>query len=117
MTGSSRLVYSTERGRICPGCGNAADECACGGRSAKTRNDGIVRVRREVKGRAGKTVTTIEGIPLRGEAIDALASELKRRCSAGGSVKDGVIVLQGDHRKTVVPILEAKGYRAKLSGG
>lgn len=117
MTESSRLVYSTERGRICPGCGNAADTCACGRGSAKTGNDGIVRVRREVKGRAGKTVTTIEGVPLRGEALGTLASELKRRCSAGGSVKDGVIVLQGDHRKTVVPILEGKGHRVKMAGG
>jgi translation initiation factor 1 len=117
MTEPSRLVYSTERGRICPGCGNAVDDCACGSGSAKKRNDGIVRVRREVKGRAGKTVTTIEGVPLRGEAIETLASELKRRCSAGGSVKDGVIVLQGDHRKTVVPMLEVKGYQVKLAGG
>jgi len=117
MTESSRLIYSTERGRICPGCGNAADDCICGKGPVKTRNDGIVRVRREVKGRAGKTVTTIEGIPLRGEAIEALASELKRRCSAGGSVKAGVIILQGDHRKTAVPMLEAKGYCVKLASG
>jgi translation initiation factor 1 len=117
MIEKSRLVYSTERGRVCSDCGNAADECVCGGGSAKARNDGVVRVRREVKGRAGKTVTTIEGVPLGGEAIEALGSELKRRCSAGGSVKGGVIVLQGDHRKTVVPLLQAKGYNVKLAGG
>jgi translation initiation factor 1 len=74
-------------------------------------------VRREVKGRAGKTVTTIEGVPSKGDALEKIASELKRRCSAGGSVKDGVIVLQGDHRKTVVPMLEEKGYRVKIAGG
>ena len=117
MTEKSRLVYSTEKGRICHGCGNAAEASACGSGPAKTRNDGIVRVRREVKGRAGKTVTTIEGVPLRGEVIETLASELKRRCSAGGSVKEGVIVLQGDHRKTVVPLLQAKGYNVKMAGG
>ena len=117
MTESSRLVYSTERGRICPGCGNAADDCACGSGPAKTKRDSIVRVRREVKGRAGKTVTTIEGVPLRGEAMETLASELKRRCSAGGSVKDGIIVLQGDHRSAAVPLLESKGYKVKLAGG
>jgi translation initiation factor 1 len=117
MTEKSRLVYSTDRGRICPECGNAAGDCACGRGSAITRSDGVVKVRREVKGRAGKTVTTIEGVPLRGQAIEALGSELKRRCSAGGSVKEGVIVLQGDHRKTVVPLLQAKGYNVKLAGG
>jgi translation initiation factor 1 len=74
-------------------------------------------VRREVKGRAGKTVTTIEGIPSRGDAVGKIASELKRRCSAGGTVKDGVIVLQGDHRKTVVPLLQELGYRVKIAGG
>jgi len=117
MDEKSRIVYSTARGRICPGCGNAAEDCACGSGSAKIRGGGVVRVRREVKGRAGKTVTTIEGIPLRGEALEALGSELKRRCSAGGTVKEGVIVLQGDHRKTVVAMLQAKGYNVKLAGG
>ena len=117
MTEKSKLVYSTESGRICPECGNTPDASARGSGSAKTRNDGVVRVRREVKGRAGKTVTTIEGVPLRGEAFETLASELKRRCSAGGSMKGGVIVLQGDHRKTVVPLLQAKGYNVKMAGG
>ena len=117
MTEKSRLVYSTEKGRICRRRGNDADASACGSESAKTRNDGIVRVRREVKGRAGKTVTAIEGVPLRGEAIETLASELKRRCRVGGSVKEGVIILQGDHRTTVVPLLQAKGYNVKMAGG
>jgi translation initiation factor 1 len=111
------IVYSTEHGRMCPECGRPKGACACRGRSAAPPSDGIVRVRREVKGRAGKTVTTVHGLPLRGSALETLASELKRKCSAGGSVKDGVIVIQGDHRNAVVPILEARGYRVKQAGG
>jgi translation initiation factor 1 len=89
----------------------------CGNADSLSRNDGVVRVRREVKGRAGKTVTTVSGLPLRGGTLEVLASDLKRRCSVGGSVKDGVIILQGDHRKTIVPLLEDKGYKVKLAGG
>lgn len=117
MTENSRLVYSTESGRIVRPSGNDGDAGDSPSGSVKAPTDGIVRVRREVKGRAGKTVTTIEGVPSRGDAIEKIASELKRRCSAGGSVKDGVIVLQGDHRKTVVPMLQEKGYRVKIAGG
>jgi translation initiation factor 1 len=111
------IVYSTEHGRMCPECGRPKDACACRGAGAALPSDGIVRVRREIKGRAGKTVTTVNGLPLRGNAMEALASELKRKCSAGGSVKDGVIVIQGDHRNTVVPLLEARGYKVKQAGG
>jgi translation initiation factor 1 len=111
------IVYSTEHGRMCPDCGRPKAACACRAPAQSFPPDGIVRVRREVKGRAGKTVTTVNGLPLRGAAIEGLASELKRKCSAGGSVKDGVIVIQGDHRNTVIPFLEARGYRVKQAGG
>jgi translation initiation factor 1 len=76
-----------------------------------------VRVRREVKGRRGKTVTTIEGVPLPDDDLRSLASELKRRCGTGGSVKEGVIEIQGDHRDTLVSELEGRGYTVKRSGG
>jgi len=76
-----------------------------------------VRVRREVKGRRGKTVTTISGVPLPADALRALAAELKRRCGTGGSAKDGVIEIQGDHRDALVEELEARGYTVKLAGG
>jgi translation initiation factor 1 len=114
---NSRLAYSTENGSVCPDCGKPADECVCGNGVVGTKKDGVVRIRREVKGRAGKTVTTISGIPLARMQLEAVASELKRRCHAGGSVKAGVIVIQGDHRKTAMSILEAKGYKVKLAGG
>ena len=105
----SRLVYSTEGGRIGP----KKDPLP----PRRPRGDGIVRVRREVKGRRGKTVTSIEGVPLPDDDLRALGSELKRRCGTGGSVKDGVIEIQGDHRETLVTELEGRGYTVKRAGG
>ena len=105
----SRLVYSTEAGRIAPEKGPLPPR--------RPRGDGIVRVRREVKGRRGKTVTSIEGVPLPDDDLRALGSELKRRCGTGGSVKDGVIEIQGDHRDTLVADLEGRGYTVKRAGG
>lgn len=109
-------VYSTDSGRICPECDRPVSSCRCGGQ-APPPADGVVRIRREVKGRRGKTVTTASGIPGREPEIQALASDIKRHLGTGGSVKDGVIVLQGDHRKKLVPMLEGRGYRVKLAGG
>jgi translation initiation factor 1 len=129
---NSRLVYSTEFGRACPECGRPVDECICPrGRAAKSAagdgegsdaapadiTGGTIRVRRETKGRGGKTVTTISGVQLQGAALEALASELKRRCGTGGSVKDGVIVIQGDNREKAAAALQAYGYKVKLAGG
>jgi translation initiation factor 1 len=113
----ARTVYSSERGRLCPGCGRVARACICRAAPHVPRGDGVVRVRREVAGRNGKTVTTIQGLPLASDALRALASELKRRCGSGGSAKDGVIEIQGDHRDQVVAELEALGYTVKRSGG
>jgi translation initiation factor 1 len=77
----------------------------------------VVRVRREVQGRRGKTVTSITGIPLPDSDLRELAAELKRSCGSGGSAKDGVIEIQGDQRDAVVALLEARGYRVKRAGG
>lgn len=76
-----------------------------------------VRVGRETKGRAGKGVTVVTGLPLRGEPLAELASQLKKRCGSGGTVKDGVIEIQGDHRDVLVAELTRLGYSAKRSGG
>jgi translation initiation factor 1 len=103
-----RLVYSTEQGRL-----RAATRAPV----APPATDGVVRVFRERAGRGGKTVTVIRGLPLRGEALDGQAAELRRLCGAGGTVKDGVIELQGDHRERVAAHLKSAGYRVKLSGG
>ena len=78
---------------------------------------GRVRVRRETSGRRGKAVTTVSDVPLADDGLRELAGRLKKRCGVGGSVKDGVIELQGDHRDTVVEVLRADGYEVVLAGG
>jgi translation initiation factor 1 len=83
--------------------------------AAAPPNDGVVRVSRETSGRRGKTVTVVRGLPTR--ELAAVASDLKRLCGSGGSAKDGVVELQGDHRPKVVARLEAQGYRVKPAGG
>jgi translation initiation factor 1 len=113
----SRIVFSSQHGRMCPRCGKPVAQCSCTANPRAPRGDGVVRVRREVKGRNGKTVTTISGVGLADDALRDLGSELKRRCGTGGSVKDGVIEIQGDHRDVLVAELEKRGYSVKLAGG
>jgi translation initiation factor 1 len=78
---------------------------------------GIVRVRRETAGRGGKTVTTIAGVPASDDDLRALAVDLKRACGSGGTIKERVIEIQGDHRERIVALLEARGLTVKLAGG
>lgn len=111
------MVYSTERGLVCPKCRLHMAKCRCRKAEPAPAGDGIVRVRRETKGRGGKTVTTVSGVPLGGEALRDLASDLKRRCGTGGTAKDGVIEIQGDHREAIVSELSRRGFIAKLAGG
>ena len=111
------LVYSTERGLVCPKCRLPTAKCRCEKEEPAPSGDGIARVRRETKGRGGKTVTTVSGVPLAGEALRNLAKDLKRRCGTGGTAKDGVIEIQGDHRETIVAELSRRGFTAKLAGG
>jgi len=79
--------------------------------------DGIIRVQREVKGRKGKTVTTASGFQINADELKYFASQLKRRCGTCGSVKDGVIIIQGDHRDTLITELKHRGFKAKIAGG
>ena len=114
----SGLVYSTDQGRMCPECGNPADQCVCKQASSDIPvGDGIVRVVRETKGRKGKAVTLITGVPLSAAELKRLARELKARCGCGGTVKDGVIEIQGDHRDKLTEVLRSKGWTVKQSGG
>ena len=85
--------------------------------AAQAKGDGIVRIRREKKGRKGKTVTTVTGVPLAPDALRDLAKDLKRRCGSGGALKEGVIEIQGDHRDTLRGELEDRGFQVKLAGG
>ena len=117
--GTSRLVYSTEAGRVCEGCGQPVGACRCAAAraSAVPAGDGIARIRREVGGRGGKTVTVVRGLALDGASLAALAKRLKAACGTGGTVKEGVIELQGDHREAVVAFLTGEGIRSKPAGG
>ncbi len=110
------LVYSSDSGRHCPDCSQPVDACTCK-QTLIPEGDGIARVRRETKGRGGKTVTTISGVPLAVDALQELASALKKRCGCGGSLKDGVIEIQGDHVELLLAELIKQGFKAKKSGG
>lgn len=111
------LVYSTEVGRVCPDCHEAVDRCRCKQGQTAPAGDGDVRVSRETKGRKGKGVTLITGVPLGEAELTAFAKTLKAKCGSGGTVKAGVIEIQGDHRATLVPLLEARGWVVKRAGG
>ncbi|MBP2673857.1 MAG: translation initiation factor [Deltaproteobacteria bacterium] len=111
------LVYSTDRGLVCPKCRLPVAKCSCRRESPPPKGDGIVRVRRETRGHGGKTVTAAEGIPLGGEALRELCSDLKRLCGTGGTVKDGVVQIQGDHREKILSELSRRGFTVKAAGG
>ncbi len=113
----SRLVYSTEQGRICPGCGQPVAGCICKQAKPAPKTDGIVRVAYETKGRKGKGVTVIRGVALDADALAQLGKQLKSGCGSGGTTKDGVIEIQGDHRDFVIPALQKQGMVVKRSGG
>lgn len=110
------LVFSTDAGRHCPDCSQPVDACTCK-QQVIPEGDGIARVRRESKGRGGKTVTTVTGVPLPLDQLKELASTLKRRCGTGGALKEGVIEIQGDHVELLVGELEKRGFKTKRSGG
>lgn len=116
--GSGGLVYSTESGRICPDCRQPVAACTCARqKAARPAGDGVVRVQRETKGRGGKCVTLITGVPLDDAALAVLGKQLKAACGTGGTVKDGVIEIQGDHRDTVIEKLKPHGWIVKRAGG
>ena len=104
---------------MCPGCGKAMAECICRELQARAIpvGDGVVRVSRETKGRKGKGVTLITGVPLDENKLRNLGKQLKRRCGAGGTVKDRVIEIQGDHRDLLIEELKKQGYTVKRAGG
>ena len=126
---NSSLVYSTAQGRMCPDCGKPVSTCTCrkGKASQKnnrivqnrasSKNDGVVRVSRETKGRKGKGMTIVTGVPLHLDGIKDLARELKQMCGTGGTVKNGVIEIQGDHRDLLAEELKKRGWTVKHSGG
>lgn len=115
---SGGLVYSTEAGRMCPVCRNPIDRCGCKRTAAAVpAGDGIVRVSRETKGRGGKAVTVVKGVAVDDAGLVKLAQQLKASCGSGGTVKDGVIEVQGDHCDKVMALLTEHGYKVKRAGG
>ena len=111
------IVYSTDPGRVCEKCGFPSKRCACNKSSVNHPNDGIVRIGRATKGLKGSGVCIITGIALEDKALKKLAKELKQKCGTGGTVKSGVIEIQGDHRELLKAELIKHGYTVKLSGG
>ncbi|MCT8247785.1 stress response translation initiation inhibitor YciH [Proteus faecis] len=107
MDNNSRLVYSTDTGRI-------KEEAQ---KPVRPAGDGIVRIQRQTSGRKGKGVCVVSGIDLDDTELAKLAAELKKKCGCGGSVKDGLIEIQGDKRDLIKSLLEAKGMKVKLAGG
>jgi len=125
---NSRSVYSTEHGRLCPHCGLPTKRCQCranprgkGGagatQEANLAGDGVVRVGRTSKGRGGKTVTQITGLQLTSSELRDLAKELKHRCGTGGTIKEGVIEIQGDKRDILYEELTSRDFKVKRTGG
>lgn len=120
MKSSSKggLVYSTESGRMCPDCRRPLADCVCKAAAAPRKvGDGAVRVTRETKGRGGKSVTLVKGLALEPLALAVLAKQLRTACGSGGTVKDGVIEVQGDHCERVIDELRKHGHSAKRAGG
>jgi translation initiation factor 1 len=113
---NSGLVYSTDGGRMCPDCRHPAAACACKATVVST-GDGVARVSRQTRGRGGKTVTLVKGLALDGAALTALGKQLRTACGCGGTVKDGVIEVQGDHCDLIMETLGKHGLRAKRVGG
>jgi translation initiation factor 1 len=111
------LVYSTDAGRMCPACRQPVARCICKQAGAVPATDGVVRVSRETKGRGGKSVTVIKGLALDAPALAQLGKQLKAACGSGGTVKDGVIEVQGDHCELVLAMLQKQGHAAKRAGG
>ncbi len=110
----SVLVYSSESGALCPKCGAPVNQCACNPSAHPKDPPGTVRLSFSAKGRKGKAVTLVAGVPLAPADLNALLKTLKKQCGSGGTVQEGVMELQGDHRTKLQPLLEAKGWKVKL---
>ncbi|MEO0436884.1 MAG: stress response translation initiation inhibitor YciH [Pseudomonadota bacterium] len=113
------LVYSTDQGRVCPDCGVVKADCRCRlvKISSSSSGDGTVRLRRETKGRGGKAVTVVSGLPNDGEELRRLAKLMKQKCGVGGAVKGADVEIQGDQRAVLKDFLEQQGFKTKLAGG
>ncbi|WP_428242418.1 hypothetical protein [Gynuella sp.] len=110
------LVFSTEKGRVCPACEHALDQCVCG-TEEEILGSGNVRIWLETKGRNGKGVTVVKELPLTHSELEKLSKELKKNCGTGGAVKGSNIEIQGDQRQKLLAELNKRGFSVKLAGG
>ncbi len=119
MKSDNPIVYSTEKGRICPKCGNAQANCTCKRlqKAPIPTVDGIIRVRREKKGRGGKEVCVIRGIPGDSDTLQKHLKELKKKLGTGGSCKNGIIEIQGNWIEAILTYFNAMGLKIKQDGG
>lgn len=116
------LVYSSDFGRACPACSQPISQCSCKEQANQQAQyspfkDGIIRVERQTKKRAGQIVTVIRGASLPASELKALAKTLRKACASGGTIKDGNIEIQGDHAELLIKELQNLGFSAKRSGG
>lgn len=102
---------------MCPQCRQPLAACVCRAAAPVPAGDGVAKVMREKKGRAGKTVTVVRNLALDPVALAALARELKNACGSGGTLRDGVLEIQGDHVDRVLQALASRGLKAKRAGG
>ena len=116
LTNLGGLVYSTDAGRMCPDCRKPTASCVCKVK-ALPESDGVVRVSLQTKGRGGKSVTLVKGLPLDTAALAVLGKQFRSACGSGGTVKDGVVEVQGDHVATVMATLQKHSYNVKRAGG
>ncbi len=101
---------------MCPRCRRPRKACACPRQTPAPPGDGIVRVGRETKGRKGKGVTVVTGVPLGDAELKKLARQLKQKCGAGGTLRQGIIEIQGDHRELLAALLKEQGFTVKIAG-
>jgi len=113
---SGGLVYSTISGRMCPACRQPISHCTCKAQLIPP-TDGVVRVSLQTKGRGGKSVTLVKGLSLDAVALAVLGKQLRSACGSGGTVKDGVVEVQGDHVVTIMAALQKQNYNVKRAGG
>ena len=113
----SRLVYSTQRNKNCTKCGNILRKCKCPEPTNLDQTDGLIRISKVTKGRKGSGVTLIKGVRGDSSALKHIARNLKSRCGVGGTIKDGVIEIQGDQRQLIQDFFESAGEKVKLVGG
>lgn len=111
------LVYSTDQGRTCPTCNNPSAQCSCSNSDTLASTSTRITISRSTKGRNGKAVIVISGIPLPPDKLKMLATELKRKCGGGGTIKKGTIEIQGEHLDLLKDALSDRGYHVIRVGG